>query len=199
MKRTTQPHRSIDVFRQTRCPEITDTRIRRLVADVLKTHAITDAEISVALMDGPAVRRLNARYHHRRSQTDVLAFDLRDHDEAKRTLLGQIVVNVDMARRRAAGLRIDAASEIMLYVVHGCLHLLGYDDHAPEQARAMHQREDDLLAARGYGRPFAKTPPPRKGRTRTKSSLPIDSGRRNLYDAVRAKSVNRSISREQTR
>jgi probable rRNA maturation factor len=154
MKQITRSRYQIEIFRQIDTPELTDLRIRRGLTQVLLAHAVRRAELSVALMDGASVRTLNARYHHRRSQTDVLAFDLRDDLTGAPAALGQIVVNIERARRRAATYGIAPAAEIMLYVIHGCLHLTGYDDHSARQASVMHRREDEMLEHLGYGRPF---------------------------------------------
>jgi probable rRNA maturation factor len=145
----------IEIFRQANLPEVSDADIRRVVRTTLKAHRARDAELSIALMDAAHVRHLNAEYLHRRRDTDVLSFDLRDDPGDRCRVSGQIVVNVRLARRRAARYRIDPAAEVMLYIVHGCLHLLGYDDHNPDQAAEMHRQEDDLLEQLGYGRTFA--------------------------------------------
>jgi probable rRNA maturation factor len=150
-------------------PGADDEQIRRVVRAVLKAEGCAGAEISVALLGEAAVRELNSQYLHRPDETDVLAFDLADEDvseadgrdaDRRAPLLGQVVVNVDLARRRAAERRVDPAGELMLYVVHGCLHLLGHDDAEPARADAMHRREDELLEQLGYGRVFAEKAEP---------------------------------------
>ena len=98
----------------------------------------------------PAIRRLNARYLRRRRATDVLAFDLA-RARARRALLGEVIVSADTAGApgpAAAG--VPLALELDLLVVHGLLHLAGYDDHDPREARRMHERAREILAG---GRP----------------------------------------------
>ena len=68
---------------------------------------------------------------------------------------GDVVVCVDEARRQAVNRGHEVRAEVLLYAVHGLLHLLGYDDHEPDSAAAMHDREDTLLAALGVGRVYA--------------------------------------------
>jgi probable rRNA maturation factor len=102
-------------------------------------------EVHVALVDDSTIRRLHARYMGIRRVTDVLAFDLEAPGPAPR--LGQVIVSADTAARQARRLRVPVALEIDLLVVHGLLHLAGYDDHDPAAARRMHEREREILSA----------------------------------------------------
>jgi len=150
------PLHRVLIARQTNVPELSDSAIRRAVRAALAPCRAGRVEVGVALLNGPSVRKLNARYLRRRGQTDVLAFDLSDRKDRSTGLLGEIVVNVELARRRAARYRSPARSEIMLYILHGCLHLVGYDDRDPAEAVRMHCREDDLLERLGYGRTYTR-------------------------------------------
>ena len=105
-----------------------------------------DAELSVALVGDGEIAALNERFLGRREVTDVLAFPYSGEGEA---LCGEIVVNAELAAREAAGRAHSAQDELMLYLVHGLLHLLGYDDHTAADARRMHRREGEVLAAAG--------------------------------------------------
>lgn len=99
---------------------------------------------------------LHRRYLNRAGPTDVLTFDLGTDRESGR-LDGEIVVCADLARREArarGGSREAVRNELALYVVHGILHLAGYDDGTPRRAARMHAREDELLADAGLGRVF---------------------------------------------
>src|SRR5690606_1916317 len=90
-------------------------------------------------------------------------FDLRDGEAG--ALDGEIVLCVDEAVRQARQRRHDARLELLLYAVHGLLHLLGYDDHDPKDAAKMHRREDELLRAAGLGDVYRR-PAASRGRTR---------------------------------
>ncbi len=149
----------IETHHQVSLPGADDGEIRRVVRTILQAESCPGAEISVALLDEASVRDLNVRYAGQSEDTDVLAFDLTGEDDGA-SLVGQVVVNVEMARRRSAERDIDPVAELMLYVTHGCLHLLGHDDAQPEQAAAMHQREDELLERLGYGRVYAELTDP---------------------------------------
>jgi probable rRNA maturation factor len=82
-----------------------------------------------------------------RRRTDVLAFPLDP------PLLGEIVVSAETARRQARALRVPLALELRLLVTHGVLHLVGYDDREPLEARLMHERERQILGGAGRSVP----------------------------------------------
>lgn len=106
--------------------------------------------------------RQHARWMNDPSPTDVLTFDLRERP-AKGVVDGEILVCETVARREARRRKTDWRSELILYVVHGSLHLCGYDDHTGEESAAMHALEDRILVKLGWGRVFAPKLPA-KGR-----------------------------------
>jgi probable rRNA maturation factor len=109
------------------------------------------AELSVALVGDEEMAELNRRFLDRDGPTDVLAFP---YGEERGPVNGEIVVNAEMAVRQAAGRPHSATDELMLYVVHGLLHLLGYDDRGAPQARVMRERERAILNAAGHPAAF---------------------------------------------
>ena len=125
------------------CPR---AAIRKTVAAALRGEG-RRAELSVALVGDREMAELNERYLHHAGPTDVLAFPYETEGESVR---GEIVVNAERAAAEAQGRRHSAEAELMLYVVHGLLHLLGCDDAEPGERRTMRRREAELLAAAGY-------------------------------------------------
>jgi probable rRNA maturation factor len=115
-----------------------------LLTRVLEDHGRNACTLSVALVDDGAMSELHERFLGVSGPTDVLTFDL--EPESPHTVDGEIVICVDVARREAAKRGHDPRDELLLYAVHGCLHLLGYDDQTAEDAAVMHAREDELLA-----------------------------------------------------
>jgi len=87
--------------------------------------------------------------------TDVLTFPL-ESDERGRVTSGEVVVCVPEARRRARELRSEPRLELLLYAVHGMLHLLGYDDRTDRAYRVMHRTEDELMSELGLGPLFSR-------------------------------------------
>lgn len=107
------------------------------------------SELSIALVNDPTLAELHGRYLDDPSVTDVMSFDVTPGPESA-PLVGEIVVSVDRARAVAArrGVRLDY--ELALYVVHGTLHLCGFDDIEADDRSAMRAAERRALAALGY-------------------------------------------------
>jgi probable rRNA maturation factor len=120
-------------------------RLRELVRTVLAGENVADAEISLAFVDNPTIHTLNKRYLNHDEPTDVLSFPLSEPN-AKR-LAGELVIGVEVALAQAQERGHDVQAELALYVIHGMLHLCGYDDKSDEAAGQMRQRERHYLAA----------------------------------------------------
>jgi probable rRNA maturation factor len=132
-------------------------RVRQTVLLALRALGVADHEVSLTLVDDRRVRVLNARYRGVSRATDVLAFPLAG--PARRPggpppVLGDAVISVEAARRQARRLGHSLWEELDLLCCHACLHLVGYDDRDPLEARLMHAREMSLLG-RLYRRPVA--------------------------------------------
>src|SRR5882724_12280275 len=139
---------SAAVSNRQRRVRISTPRLRATAESALCALGRADRDVHVSVVDNPAIRRLNMRYLRRRTTTDVLAFDL--HAPGPSRLLGEVIVCADTARRQAKRVGVSVALELDLLVVHGLLHLAGWDDHEPREARLMHEREREILA--GVGR-----------------------------------------------
>ena len=115
-------------------------------------------ELSLAVVDGREMTRLNRQFTGRRGQTDVLAFPLADGLASGPLMVGEIVVNASLAAREARARGALPMHELMLYALHGALHLAGYDDHSPRDRKAMYSREEEMLRRAGipYTRRLAK-------------------------------------------
>jgi probable rRNA maturation factor len=121
-------------------------RLREVARAVLDGEGIRDAEVSLAFVDNPTIHALNKRFLGHDEPTDVLSFPL---SEGKGKLAGELVVGAEVALAQAQERGHDVQAELALYVIHGLLHLCGHDDHDPEAARAMRQRERHYLALLG--------------------------------------------------
>ncbi len=123
---------------------------------VRAAHAILApplAELSVALVGDKRMGDLHERFLSIPGPTDVLTFPL-DVDGRGRVTAGEVVLCVPEARRRAGGHGVTVRQELLLYAVHGLLHLCGYDDRTTAGFRRMHRKEDDILARLGVGPVF---------------------------------------------
>jgi len=131
--------------------------LTRVVSAALDRHGVTESEISLVLVDDPAIAALNERYLGHLGPTDVLTFDLRD-DRNSASLEAEVIVSLQTAEREASARYHALETELALYAVHGTLHLLGYDDHDPVSAAKMHTVEDDILESAGLSRVFRNEP-----------------------------------------
>lgn len=96
-------------------------------------------------MTDQTIHELNRRYRHKDRPTDVLSFPLAD--ECCPTLLGDVVISVDTARRQARQRKRAFAAELRALLIHGILHLLGYDHEVSDsEAVRMRRKERELKA-----------------------------------------------------
>lgn len=123
-------------------------RLVSAVELILTDYGIQIAEISIAIVDDPAIRELNRTYLNHDYETDVISF-LLDYAPDREFLAGQLIVSTDTAARVALELGIPLDHELLLYVVHGTLHLVGLDDTAPELAQEMRTAEQEYLTQLG--------------------------------------------------
>ena len=123
-------------------------RLRKAVRTVLADAAIARADISLAVIDDPAMAALNQQFLGHEGPTDVLSFVL---DSGEGWLEGEVVVSADTAERQAPQFGWPAHDELLLYIVHGMLHMVGYDDRTPRQRSAMRRQERACLERIGDG------------------------------------------------
>jgi probable rRNA maturation factor len=122
-------------------------RMREAARAVLAAEGVADYEISLAFVDDATIHRLNKQFLGHDEPTDVLSFPLSDAG-AKR-LSGELVIGAQVAAAQAAEAGHDVQAELALYIIHGLLHLCGYDDQDDEGAAEMRRRERFHLQALG--------------------------------------------------
>ncbi|MCG0274752.1 MAG: rRNA maturation RNase YbeY [Thermosediminibacteraceae bacterium] len=135
--------------------------IRRTVELALNLEGVSgDAEVSVALVDNDYIHELNKTYRGKDMPTDVLSFPMHDigsksdfesNEEVER-LLGDIVISLEKAKEQARAYGHSFEREIAYLVVHGVLHLLGYDHETEEERKVMREKEEKTLQAFGLTR-----------------------------------------------
>jgi probable rRNA maturation factor len=122
-------------------------RLREIARAVLEGEAVEDFEISLAFVDNATIHRLNKQYLDHDEPTDVLTFPYSAAHAKK--LEGELVIGVEIAQEQAAERGHDVQAELALYVIHGLLHLCGYDDKAPGPEKEMRERERHYLRRAG--------------------------------------------------
>ena len=130
-------------------------QVLQLIRRVIKEEGRSTKSLSIVLTDNRHLRDLNRQYLGHDFHTDVISFPLEDPEwsngSANGGLNGEIIASAELAVQRARSLHGDPRAELMLYIVHGLLHLMGYDDRTPHDAKRMHDREDELLEGFGLG------------------------------------------------
>lgn len=101
---------------------------------------LADWRLGITLVGAPAMARLNRRWLQHEGSTDIITFDHRDTPGA--ALHGELFISVDDTLRQAREFGVSASLELMRYVIHGVLHLEGYDDLEPAARRRMKREEN---------------------------------------------------------
>lgn len=128
---------------QQRALRLPASRLRRIVRTTLQTEGVQEAALSVALVDDRTIHALNRRHLGHDYPTDVLSFLLSPPGEEP--LEGEVIVSTETAVRQAERFDWSPEAEATLYLVHGLLHLCGYDDQRAAERRRMRRRERDIL------------------------------------------------------
>ena len=119
-------------------------KILSLVDHLARAEKLSLGQVDIAVVGAREMAKINRQFLSHAGSTDVISFDLSDPGGP---LDAQIIVCSDVARREAHRRRLAVTHELLRYVAHGLLHLSGYDDATPEQARQMHERQEMLLEA----------------------------------------------------
>jgi probable rRNA maturation factor len=114
---------------------------------VLEGEKVREAKVTLAFVDGPHIHRLNKQFLNHDEPTDVITFPYSEPGSKK--LEGEVVIGYPVAIENAADRGHDLAHELALYVIHGCLHLCGYDDTTAAASRTMRAKEREYLAGVG--------------------------------------------------
>lgn len=120
-------------------------RVRRVLNKILKTLNCEDKEISLLFVDDEGIRDINRRFLNRDHPTNVISFSMWEGEfgDINPHILGDIVISVETALRDAG--KLD--DELDFLMIHGLLHLLGYnhEDTSEDEARRMEDKEKELF------------------------------------------------------
>jgi probable rRNA maturation factor len=131
--------------------EVPDCTLSQDAERLLALLELSEAELSIVLCDDAFIQPLNRDYRALDAPTDVLSFSQREGEDGDPDdpVLGDIIISVETARRQAEGRGYGLDKELRVLLVHGLLHLLGYDHIEPEEAAEMQAEERRLLALLG--------------------------------------------------
>lgn len=148
----------IDVANSQRHIKLSSKFIRHVVLATLRTEKVAAARISIALVDDRTIHEINRQYLQHDYPTDVISF-LLDCEGGSNTKVkerktprgrglsidGEIITSTETAKRNASNFNWTPQDEAVLYLVHGLLHLVGYDDLSPDELAVMRRRERAIL------------------------------------------------------
>ena len=123
-------------------------KVRSICERILNDNGIRSGKINVVLVDGNTSRQYNRDFLQHDYPTDTISFPIEDRRN-EGYLEGDVLVCPEVAKERAKEFGWTAEEELLLYVVHGMLHLFGFDDTTPQQQAAMQAKEREYLATLG--------------------------------------------------
>lgn len=133
----------INVFNEQTALVIANSLIRRVVKHVLTEEKVICDEVNIYFVDIPFISKLHAEFFNDPSPTDCISFPIDDCEEknGQKRLLGEVFVCPATAIAYAKKTGKDPFTETILYIVHGLLHLIGYDDLEPKAKARMRRAE----------------------------------------------------------
>ncbi len=129
----------------------TRAQVQAAVTAAAQTGRTRLRHVSIVFVPTREMRRLHRVWLADPSATDVITFDLRDDGEQQEgSCDAELIVGAEHARRVAKERGVPALRELLLYIVHGVLHVCGYDDHTPRDRQAMRRAETRTMRALGW-------------------------------------------------
>ncbi len=133
----------IELINQQKIKRVNLKQLHKYLKKILVFLNIPSKELSILLSDNTLIKKLNKKYFKKPSVTDVIAFPLTDDLEPD--YLGEVVVSVEEAAHAAKRLGCKWQDELRLYLIHGILHLVGYDDHTRLKKARMEKEQERIL------------------------------------------------------
>jgi probable rRNA maturation factor len=116
----------------------------KIVHDILRCYSHREcAQLEIVLLSDKDIRSFNKKYKSEDRSTDVLSFDLTE--DAKTPLIGNIFISIDKALENSKIFKTKLEEEFTLYVIHGILHLTGYDDQTKFERLKMERKQSGIL------------------------------------------------------
>lgn len=119
-------------------------KLKSLIGDICKRNGVKKYSVNVAIVDDAAIIKINKKFLRHNKTTDVISFDLTGEEE-KADKNFELIINAQQAIREADARGHSPQSEVALYITHGLLHQLGFDDLDAAEAKKMHAEEDRIL------------------------------------------------------
>ena len=133
---------NLAIANRQRTKKINTRLLKQIASELFAELKIAEADLGIALVSAKEMATVNWQFLQHEGATDVITFD---HESTRTKLHGELFICVDMAMAQAKEFKSSWQSELVRYVVHGVLHLLGYDDLKPELRRKMKREENRLV------------------------------------------------------
>ncbi|HSE85912.1 MAG TPA: rRNA maturation RNase YbeY [Candidatus Binatia bacterium] len=135
----------VEIVRKQASGTFSNRELKRIALKILELVEQSQAELSIALVNNKEIRKLNAQYRRKDYPTDVLSFLAGNGLPSKVRLLGDVVISVEKAEEQAKQRGRTVNEETATLLIHGILHLLGYDhERSPSAARIMGRLEKKI-------------------------------------------------------
>ncbi len=121
-------------------------RLKQGILLVLRDYEVKQAVVGLAIVTDDTIQKMNKRFLDHDYATDVLSFPLSDSEHETDVLEGEIAISYDTAQRRAGEYGWGTENELLLYAVHGTLHLIGLSDQTSQERTLMRRAERNILA-----------------------------------------------------
>lgn len=144
-------HIAVQIAKSFETIDVDLSRIEELVKSICARFKLHKATVSIAIVDRKETLKINKKFLNCDSDTDVISFDLSDEQGEKSF---ELVVNAEKAVDEAKKRHHCSEAELALYITHGLLHNLGFDDSSDQEAKKMHETEDLILHQLGFGTVF---------------------------------------------
>jgi probable rRNA maturation factor len=139
---------AVDVIAKARGKKIPVRALKQKAQKILQLLRQDRAELSLALVGNREIQKLNARYRRKNQPTDVLSFASGDDLPDSVNVLGDVVISVEQAAKQAAKAKRGRDEELEILLIHGILHLLGYDhERSRREAKIMQAMERKIRRA----------------------------------------------------
>lgn len=138
---------TVNLLKQDITIKVNSEEVKKITGKILSSINLSGSSVNILFTSNKRIRALNRRYLRKNYSTDVMAFGAGDlyQTRPEKSLLGDIVISVEKAASNAKKYGKTFKEEMYLYIIHGILHLTGYNDNNRDEIRMMRKKENELL------------------------------------------------------
>ncbi|MCX7759750.1 MAG: rRNA maturation RNase YbeY [Hydrogenothermaceae bacterium] len=134
------------IDKQIKDSKITKKFIKDITTEILKALNLDNVEVSITLTDDETIRQINREWRGKDKPTDVLSFPMEETIGYRYRILGDVIISIPYAKRQAHQIGFTEKEEILRLLIHGILHLLGYDhERSQEDEKIMFDIQDKIF------------------------------------------------------